>query len=66
LDSFFTRKHCERCGGPLDGGRIMSRLNEQTLCIPCSEKEKADPDYKKAVDADIAEIRKGNYNYKRH
>ena len=64
MDRFFTIKHCECCGGSLEGGRIMSAFTEQCICIPCSEKEKVDPDYKKAVDADIAEIRKGNYNYK--
>lgn len=64
LDDFFKKKFCDRCLRPLDGGRILSMFNEQTICMPCSEKEKADPDYKKAVEADIAEIRKGNYNFK--
>jgi len=64
MDSFFTRKQCECCGGSLDAGRIMSAFSEQCICILCSEKEKSDPEYKRAVDADIAEIRKGNYNYK--
>jgi len=64
LDRFFTIKQCECCGGSLEGGRIMSRFNENCICIDCSDKEKQDPEYHRAVDADIAEIRKGNYNYK--
>lgn len=64
MDSFFSKKNCDRCRGSLDKGRIMSMFNEQVVCIACSEKEKNDPDYQKAAEADIAEIRKGNYNFK--
>jgi hypothetical protein len=31
--------------------------------MTCKESEKKRDDYKKAVEADIAEIKKGNYNY---
>lgn len=64
MDNFFTQKHCDRCGGSLDSGRTMSRFNEDCICMECSRKERERPDYKAAVDADIAEIRKGNYNFK--
>ena len=30
-DEFFTKKVCDRCGGSLAEGRIMSMLNEQTI-----------------------------------
>lgn len=63
-DRFFTQKHCDRCGGSLENGRIMSRLNTDCLCMICSEKEKQDKDYDKAVQAEHEEIREGNYNYK--
>lgn len=63
-DRFFTQKHCDRCGSSLENGRIMSRLNTDCLCMKCSEKEKQDKDYDKAVQAEHEEIMKGNYNYK--
>ena len=64
MDDFFKKKICDRCGGSLDGGRIMSSFNLDCLCMNCKEKEKEDPDYQKALEAEIGEIKKGNYNYK--
>jgi hypothetical protein len=32
--------------------------------MACSDKEKKDKYYKKTADADIEEIKKGNYNFK--
>lgn len=64
MDSFFTQKHCDRCAGSLEGGRMMSMFNEDCLCMSCKEKEKEHPHYQQAVDADVAEIKKGNYNFK--
>ena len=64
MDRFFNQKHCDRCGGSLEGGRIMSMFNEDCLCMSCKEKETKDPEYQKAVEADHEEIRKGNFNYK--
>ncbi len=64
MDKFFTQQYCEKCGKDLKSGRIMSAFSTACICIECSEAEKKDKDYRKAVDADIAEIRKGNYNYK--
>jgi hypothetical protein len=63
-DRFFAQKHCDRCGGSLENGRILSRLNTDCLCMMCSEKEKLDKDYDRAVQAEHEEIKKGNYNYK--
>ena len=63
-DEFFTKKKCDRCGGSLDGGRTMSRFNTDCLCIGCAEAERHRPDYGKAVKAEMAEIRRGNYNFK--
>ena len=62
-DSFFTKTHCDRCRKPLNGIRQMSMYNEDCLCMDCIESEKKRPDYKAAVEADHAEIRKGNYNF---
>lgn len=64
MDKFFTQKTCDRCGGSLDKGRIMSMFNTDCICMNCLEKEKKDKDYEKAVKADYEEIKKGNYNYK--
>ena len=63
-DEFFTKKKCDRCGGSLDAGRTMSRFDTSCLCIRCAEAEKNHPDYQKAVEAELAGIRKGNYNFK--
>ena len=60
----FTKKKCDRCGGSLAGGRTMSRFNTACLCMRCADAERSYPDYQKAVEAEIAEIRKGNYNFK--
>lgn len=64
MDDFFTRTTCERCGGSLDDGRIMSMFNEEVICMKCKKAEKHDPEYSAAVEADHREIKKGNYNYK--
>ena len=64
MDTFFTQTHCDRCHGLLDGIRTMSMFNEDYLCLDCATKEKQRADYKEAVEADHAEIKKGNYNFK--
>ncbi len=64
MDKFFTQKYCDRCGGSLEGGRIMSMFNEDCICMKCKEEERKRPDYKQAQDADINEIKKGNRNFK--
>ena len=63
-DTFFTQHKCDRCGKDLKNGRIMSRLNTDCICIECSEKEKSEKDYKRAVERELEEIKKGNYNFK--
>ena len=64
MDDFFKKDRCDRCRGTLEGGRTMSMFNEQTICMGCAEKERQRADYKDAVEADHAEIRKGNYKFK--
>ena len=58
-DAFFEKQNCDRCGGSLKGGRIMSMYNDDCLCMECKSKECNRSDYKDAVEADHAEIRKG-------
>ncbi len=64
MDKFFTQTTCDRCGGDLKGGRIMSMFNEDCICMECKRKEQERHDYRKALEADHAEIRRGNYNFK--
>ena len=64
MDKFFSQKYCDRCKRSLKGGRIMSMFSEDVLCMSCKDKETKDPEYKKAVEADHEEIKKGNFNYK--
>lgn len=64
MDKFYFQKCCDRCGKELKSGRTMSMFNTDCICLECSYVEKKDKDYKKAVEADIEEIKKGNYNFK--
>ena len=64
MDRFFTQKTCDRCGGSLANGRIMSMLNTDCLCLDCKEKETARPDYGEAVEAERQAIKRGNFNFK--
>ena len=64
MDKFFTQTHCDRCGGSLKGGRIMSMYNTDCICLSCKDMEFKRADYGEAVKADHEEIRKGNYNFK--
>ena len=63
MDKFFTQKHCDRCKGSLESGRTMSMFNEDCICMKCKKEEMQKTDYNKAVEADHAEIKKGNYNF---
>lgn len=42
----------------------MSMFNEDCICMSCKDKERQDPRYKKARDAEAAAVKKGNYNFK--
>lgn len=64
MDKFFTQKTCDRCGGSLKDGRIISMYNEDCICSSCKEKERKRSDYKEAVEDEYEEVKKGNYNYK--
>lgn len=64
MDKFFTQKYCDRCGGSLEDGRIMSMFNEECICMKCKNEERKDKKYKKAQDVEREEVKKGNYNFK--
>ena len=63
MDKFFTQKNCDRCRKPFDGSRTMSRFNPDCICEWCAEEEQSHPDYRKAVDAEMEQIRNGNRNF---
>ena len=58
-----SQETCDRCGGSLKDGRIMSMYNTDCICMSCKEKERQRSDYLEAVQADHDQIRKGNYNF---
>lgn len=60
---FYSQETCDRCGGSLKDGRIMSMYNTDCICMSCKEKERQRSDYPEAVQADPDQIRKGNYNF---
>lgn len=65
MDDFFKKTHCDRCGKSLNGGlRIMSMFNTDCICVECKKKERENPRYEQACQADMQEIKKGNYNFK--
>ena len=62
MDDFLTKENCDRCKSKLTT-RTMSWLNEDVICIECSEKESSHNKYEEAKKAELAEVKKGNYNY---
>lgn len=62
-DKFFTQTKCDRCGGSLEGGRIMSMYNTDCLCTACKEAEMRRPDYQDALKADIEAQKAGIRNF---
>ena len=64
-DRFFEVQKCDRCDGSLDGGRILSIYNDHdVLCMKYKEDERQRSDYRAAVEADNAAIRRGDFNYR--
>jgi hypothetical protein len=53
---------CERCG-EVAGTHTWSQFNTDLICIPCQGKEKQHPDYERAREAELAAIRRGNWNF---
>ena len=64
MDDFFKKRKCDRCGGPLDEGRTQSMYNADVICMECKRRERGRPDYGRAVEADIAAVKAGNWNFK--
>lgn len=62
-DKFFTKTTCDRCGGSLKNGRIMSTFNTDCICTDCKEKERHFSNYEYARQTELTEVIKGNYNF---
>ena len=45
MDDFYIKDRCDRCGGSLAGGRIMSMYNNECICMKCKNEETLRPDY---------------------
>lgn len=63
MDSFFTKKICDRCHKSLINGRICSMYNNDCICLDCKKEEMKRPDYSYAQKRELEEVRKGNYNF---
>lgn len=63
MDRFFTQTTCDRCGGTLEAGRIMSMFNAECICMKCKDTERRRFDYEKACEAELAQVKQGNMNY---
>lgn len=53
---------CSRCGKET-GTRTMSIFNTDMLCMACLAKEEKHPQYQEAAAAELAAVRRGNYNF---
>jgi len=63
MDKFFIQKYCDRCGGDLSGGRIMSMFNEECICMSCKDKERQREDYQDANEAVREHEKTGDRNF---
>lgn len=63
MDTFYTQTQCDRCGGSLAEGRIMSMYNRECICMKCKQAETQRADYRDALAADHEAIKQGNYNF---
>lgn len=61
-DRFFSTKLCDRCSNDLTT-RMMSKMNQDILCMDCIKAEKSHPEFKRADIAELEQVKSGNYNY---
>jgi len=41
----------------------MSMFNQEDICLPCKDTERAHPEYKAAQDAELAAVKSGDMNF---
>jgi hypothetical protein len=65
FESFDMRRdNCDRCGESTNNMTTMSMFNEDIICMDCKDKEKKDPEYGAAAEAEREHLKSGNKNYK--
>lgn len=65
MDIILAKIECDRCKQRFEGGaRTLSKMNMDVICVKCKENERQHEDYAIACDAELAEVRSGNYGYK--
>lgn len=58
------RELCDRCKRPTNNSTTQSIFNEDVICMNCKEKERNDPEYKAAEEAEREAYLSGVKNYK--
>jgi hypothetical protein len=53
---------CKRCNKTANP-HIMSMFSEDIICMSCKDIEMKHPKYKEALEADITNIKSGNYRF---
>lgn len=53
---------CPRCGGSM-AAYSMSRFNNEMICSECIDDERQAPGYAAAAEAEIAAVKRGDYNF---
>ena len=53
---------CQRCRKECIA-TIVSMFNTEEICLACKKAERERPDYAAARDAEMNQVRAGNYNY---
>jgi len=53
---------CNRCGS-VPFSLTMSRFNTDMICMKCEARERAHPKYAEAAEAELRQVRAGNYDY---
>jgi hypothetical protein len=64
-ESFEMNKSiCDRCQGSTNNLTIMSRFNQDVICMKCIEEEKKDPEYLAASLEELEAMRRGDNNFR--
>ena len=53
---------CQRCGAEADA-HTMSMFDVALICMDCHENEMQHPEFDRARDAEVSEIKRGNMNF---
>jgi len=62
MDAFLNKETCDRCGKKLSA-MILSKMNEDIICMNCKDEERHHPLYPLADKAEFNAVKSGDYNY---